>query len=151
MFTISDQTKGIVGGLKEDVTCYVLSSEQDADTIVKEFIERYKNLSDHFKVVYMNPLTNPDFAAKYTSETVPTSSLILQTQRRYKVISYSELFHYEYTTDSTTGQDTVSDISFIGENQLTSASGTLPARFCQRCILLPDMEKKSRISHLPTR
>src|ERR1700722_9740994 len=60
-YTLSDQTKKIVGGLKSDVTINYFD-KSTAFTRAKDLLDRYSNLSGKLKVNYVDPDKKPDQA-----------------------------------------------------------------------------------------
>ena len=117
LYTITDQTKKMLGNLTDDVTIYVLSSEDNADTTVAQTLKGYEEESSHVKVEYIDPLVNPQFASSYSTTNLSQNSLIVETSKRYKVISYSDM--YETEIDYSTYSQNVT--GYDGEGQLTSA------------------------------
>ena len=47
--------------LKSDVTIYVLAAEKSKDAQIDSMLERYKDLSGHIRVKYVNPKSKPYF------------------------------------------------------------------------------------------
>ncbi len=117
IYQIGDQTKTVLSGLSEDVTIYVLESQDKVDSIVDRLITKYKENSDHIQVVYKSPAQYPEFAAKYGAQSAESGSLIVESAKRYKLIPNSSL--YETELDYATYSQTVT--GFDGEGQLTSA------------------------------
>jgi ABC-2 type transport system permease protein len=119
LYSITDQTKQLVKSLDTDVTIYVLAAEDNADSVLAQTLDRYTDLSDKIHVEYVNPLINPKFASNYTSDSISQNSVIVETDKRYKVINYSDMYEIEYSysgysyTQNVTGYD--------GEGQITSA------------------------------
>ena len=70
LYTITDQTKEMLGTLEDDVTIYVISSEKDADTTLTQTLKCYEEESAHIKVEYIDPLVNPQFASSYTTSSI---------------------------------------------------------------------------------
>jgi ABC-type uncharacterized transport system involved in gliding motility auxiliary subunit len=60
-FTLSDQTKKVTGNLKKDVTVYYFDKSDSYDR-ARDLFDRYRNLSSHIKVVYVDPDKKPDIA-----------------------------------------------------------------------------------------
>ncbi len=116
LYSLTDQTKEFVEGMKEDVTIYVIASESSQDETLRQTLQRYDELSDHIKVEYVDPNVNPRFYMQYT-DSISMNSLIVVSDRRNKVIDYSSIyessFDYSTYTSTTTGYD--------GEGQITSA------------------------------
>lgn len=117
IYSITAETEEMLGQLEEDVTIYVLSSETNADSTVKEMLSRYESNSSHIEVVYKDPLKAPQFASLYTSDAVTNGSLIVVSDKRSKVIDYYDL--YETQVDYYTYSTTIT--AYDGEGQLTSA------------------------------
>jgi len=63
LYTLSDQTKKIVGGLKADVSVIRFSKTQD--TGFNDLMTEYKNLSPHFKFQNVDPQEKPEVAKEY--------------------------------------------------------------------------------------
>lgn len=117
LYTITDQTKELLASLNDDVTVYVLSSEDGADSTISQTLKSYEEASSHIKVEYIDPLVNPQFASSYSTSNLSQNSLIVETAKRYKVISYNEM--YETEIDYSTYSQNVT--GYDGEGQLTSA------------------------------
>src|SRR5271155_3485063 len=60
-FTLSDETKKVTGNLKKDVTVYYFDRSDSYDR-ARDLLDRYKNLSSHFVVEYVDPDKKPDVA-----------------------------------------------------------------------------------------
>ncbi len=118
LYELTEQTKQIVGAVDEEVNIYVLADEDSSDGVLKQTLDRYAQLSDKIKVSYIDPLLNPRFAADYTSDvTITQNSVIVETDKRSKVIPYTDM--YEIETDYSTYQQSVT--GYDAEGQLTSA------------------------------
>ncbi|MDD7388277.1 MAG: GldG family protein [Lachnospiraceae bacterium] len=128
VYTLSDQTKKIVEGLEDDVTIYTLFEDNYTDDTLMQLLNRYKDLSDHIKVENVDPVSNPTFASNYDAESLQSGSVIVESSKRYKTISSSEIYETSYASDYSTTQ------SFDGEGEITSAidyvtSSTLPVLY----------------------
>lgn len=122
LFTLSEQTKGVLGELSEDVTVYLVAQSGKEDESITELINKYKAESGgHVKLVTKDPAVNPNFTAKYTQDSLSDNSLIVESQKRAKVVSVDEIYvtSYEQSATSATGYATTQ--SFHGEDALTSA------------------------------
>ncbi len=60
-FTLSDQTKKVVGGLQKPVNIYYFD-KSDSYERARDMLDRYKNLSSQIKVNYVDPDKKPDIA-----------------------------------------------------------------------------------------
>lgn len=116
-YALTEETKTFLSGLSEDVTIYVLEEEGAGDTDLEKTLERMKDQSGHVKVTYVSPSKNPNFYQNYTQEPPVSNSLIVEGEKRSRVVSYEDIYTYEldYSTYSyqTTGYD--------GEGQIVSA------------------------------
>lgn len=134
LYALSDQTKELIKGLKEDITVYVIAQETNQDSMVMELLERYEELSGHIKVVLKDPALYPTFTTKYTSDTVYENSLIIESEKRYKVVGYYDIYQSTVTgIDYSTYEETYST-DFAGEGQITGAidyvtAETLPTMY----------------------
>ncbi|MCR5268105.1 MAG: Gldg family protein [Lachnospiraceae bacterium] len=117
LYRISDQTKAVLSGLSEDVTVYVLNSKDQADTILDRMVGKYADASEHIHVEYKDPALYPEFASKYSDDSIETNSLIVESAKRSKVIPNGTMYEtemdYETYSQKVTG--------FDGEGRLTSA------------------------------
>lgn len=117
LYSLTEQTKEYLKTMDEDVNIYVLVNEEGRDTTLAQTLDRYDDLSEHITVEYVDPAVNPNFHTQYTSSSISVNSVIVVSDKRSKVINYSDMYatEYDYTTytSSTTGYD--------GEGQITSA------------------------------
>lgn len=116
LYSLTDDTKHLVEGLEQDITIYVINSEENADETVETTLERYAQLSGHIKVEYKDPLVSPNFYREF-ADSVSANSLIVVSGDRSKVIDYNSLYEMEYDyysySSTVTGYD--------AEGQITSA------------------------------
>ena len=63
LFTLSDQTKKIVGGLSKDVT--IVRFAKLPDQPLEDMMTEYRNLSPHLKFETVDPQQKPDVAKEY--------------------------------------------------------------------------------------
>lgn len=116
LYSLTDDTKTLMKRLEQDVTIYVISSEESSDTTVDKTLARYEQLSDHIRVEYKDPLASPNFYKSF-ADSVSSNSLIVVSGDRSKVIDYYDLYEQEFDyytySSSVTGYD--------AEGQITSA------------------------------
>lgn len=117
MYTITEQTQELLKNLQEEITIYVIAAEDSADTTVSQTLKGYEDASSYIKVTYVDPLVNPYFVSEYTTSSVSQNSIIVESAKRYKVISYNDM--YETEIDYTTYSQNVT--GYDAEGQLTSA------------------------------
>lgn len=117
IYSLTDTTRDYLKELQEDVTIYVLAGDNSKDSTLATTLERYEDSSDHITVEYVDPAVNPRFYMQYTDSAITSNSLIVESEKRFKIVNYSSIYEteYDYTTytSSTTGYD--------GEGQITSA------------------------------
>lgn len=117
LYSITDDTKTALGKLKEDVTVYALVAENRKDSQIDTILNRYKDLSKHISVEYVNPSKKPYFYKDYTDQAPTTNSLIVVSGKRSRVIDYYDIYQYESSYYSYSSELT----GFDAEGQLTSA------------------------------
>lgn len=119
LYTLTEQTVELLKGLEQDVTIYVLASEEEMNEVVAKTLQNYEANSSRVKVVYKDPVKYPDFYKNYTDDAsgLTVQSLIVVSGDVHKIVNYNTMFETEidYTTYSSnvTGYD--------GEGQITSA------------------------------
>lgn len=117
LYSITDDTKTALGKLKEDVTVYALVAENRKDSQIDTILNRYKDLSKHISVEYVNPSKKPYFYKDYTDQAPTTNSLIVVSGKRSRVIDYYDIYQYESSYYSYSSELN----GFDAEGQLTSA------------------------------
>lgn len=127
-FSISDATREVVQGLDEEVKIYTLLQENSTsslNTMLEEMLNRYKALSDNISVQNLDIVANPTAAAKFQTDgnALSVNSIVVSNadETKFRVISSSDLYDYEYSYDYTTGQYSYSKYDFVGEQAVTSA------------------------------
>lgn len=121
LYSLTNDTKDRVSKLDEDITIYVLNSKKSKDAKIDETINRYKNLSSHIKVKYVDPVTSPKFYQDYTDTTPTTNSLIIESKNRSKVIDYNDIYEYDSSSYYYGYQSQSSITGYDAEGQITSA------------------------------
>ncbi|MCC8137804.1 MAG: GldG family protein [Clostridiales bacterium] len=118
---LTDTTKELVEGLTEDVTIYYILEDSNRDETVSRLLDRYNDLSSHLTVIEKDPVLYPQFTSQYTDETLSDNSVIIVCGDNSKVISYDDMYEYEfsytYYSYTTSG--------FDAEGQITSAIAAL--------------------------
>lgn len=117
LYSLTDETEEMVAALEEDVDIYVLANEKQADEVLDASLKNYAALNSHIKVSYVDPAVNPKFFTKYTDAMISANSVIVESQKRSRVIDYGEIYQKEF--DYATYSQTVT--GYDGEGQITSA------------------------------
>lgn len=117
LYSLTQETKDIVGTLQTKVSIYVLANENSQDATLKKTLEQYDGLSDNIEVSYVDPTINPKFHTQYSDAAVTRNSLIVTSEKRSKVIDYNSI--YESSVDYSTYSSTIT--GYDGEGQISSA------------------------------
>lgn len=121
MFSISEETKAVIGELDQDITLYWLTRQGSEDYTIGMLLESYEGMSSHIKMVSKDPDVFPTFAQQYTDASITNNSvLIVCEDGTSRYVDYYDLYasDYNYATYYETG---VVDYYFVGESAITSA------------------------------
>jgi ABC-type uncharacterized transport system involved in gliding motility auxiliary subunit len=66
LYTLSDQTKKIVGGLKQDLD--VVEFSKETDSRLRDTMSEYRNLNSHFHFKSVDPQEKPEVAREYGAQ-----------------------------------------------------------------------------------
>lgn len=125
-YALMEETKTFLAGMSEDVTIYVLAEEDGGDEGLQKTLEQMKDQTGHLKVKYISPAKNPNFYQNYTTQQPTSGSLIVEGEKRSKVVDYGEIYIYEinyYTySQEITGYDAegqiISALDFVTTEDL---------------------------------
>lgn len=112
LHSLSEDAVEIAKNTQNETTFYIMTSEDIArgDKIYAQYfqysqipnlIDKMKELNQNISMHFVELDSEPDFVNKYPNETLNTGYVIVQTDRRYKVLTIDDLFGY--TQDQTTG------------------------------------------------
>ncbi|MBQ8982315.1 MAG: GldG family protein [Lachnospiraceae bacterium] len=93
IYTISDQTVSILQGIDQDVTIYILSSEENFPIGFAQMVSEYQKSSSHVKVLYRSLDQYPNFAAAYmdnTTAAVSENSMIVVCGDKHMYVDSSQ-------------------------------------------------------------
>src|SRR5271157_4055824 len=79
-YTLSEETKKVVGGLKSDVTITYIDRAKEFDT-AKATLDRYRNLSPKIHIQYVDAEKNPTVARSYGLRFLGTAYVETGTKR----------------------------------------------------------------------
>lgn len=117
LYALTEETEEFLAGLSEDVTIYMLSEEEAGDANLAKTLERMADQSGRLRVEYVSPAKNPNFYKNYTTQQLSEGGLIVEGEKRSRVVDFGDIYTYDmdYSTYSyqTTGYD--------GEGQIVSA------------------------------
>lgn len=119
IYSMSDESKKLVGNIKEEVNIYYLVSSTAKKQLpeVTRMLEKYKDASDKIKVVQKDPELYPSFGDKYEAGT--ETILVVESEKRFKIVDYSELYTISNYNDYMYGANP--EYEFTGENAIANA------------------------------
>ena len=97
-FDISGTSQSFVAGIKDKITIYYICTDGYEDSDFKTFLERYASMNSKISVVRIDPTRDPSFLEKYQTEALNENSLVIETEKRVKVIDYYDFFLF-YNAD----------------------------------------------------
>ena len=117
LYSISSQSKVLLGTVEEDITLYWVVTSGNEDTYIEKLLHNYEDYSSHVTVVKKDPDLDPEFTNAYTDETVYNNSVIVECGDKYRYISYEDMYEY---SNSYYSMYSTADL-FAGESLITSA------------------------------
>ncbi|MGB4658624.1 MAG: Gldg family protein [Mobilitalea sp.] len=119
MYTLTDETTGMVKNLEDDITIYYMVETGSEDKVFQEITEKYDNLSDKLTVVTKDPVLYPKFAARYVTDEVEAGGFIVvnEANQRAKYVSGNDMLVQELNSQTYSYETTGID----AEGQLTAA------------------------------
>ena len=117
LFTVSEQTERLVGGLDEEVTIYWVVRSGYEESYIGTLLDQYKALSENLRVIKKDPDVYPTFTDQYTDSFTENSQIVVSGDR-YRYVDYNDIFVFDYSSYYYYG---TSDWSFSGESEVTSA------------------------------
>ena len=117
VFTLSEDSIQFAEDLSQDVTIYVLADENVNDGDIDRLLKRMQSYSDHIRIEYVSPASNPMFYYNYTASQPSENSLIVVSENNSTVVDYYDL--YVFQTDYTTYENEV--VGTDAEGQIVSA------------------------------
>lgn len=98
---LSQNTGEFLKKLEYDITIAHIYVAGEEDAVVSDLLEKYDEISDHIKVVKVDPAVSPTFVSRYTDKKLQNNSVIVISDKRSKAVDYSDLFIYSlFYTDS---------------------------------------------------
>lgn len=97
-FDISGTSQSFVAGVKDKITIYYVCTDGYEDSDFKTFLDRYSSLNSKITVQRVDPTRDPSFLEKYQTEGLNENSVIIETEKRVKVIDYYDFFLF-YNAD----------------------------------------------------
>ena len=116
IYSIGDKTEDVLDKLTSDVTIEVLSSKEDANKQLSNFLQKYKEGSKHIKIKYVDPSMDLQLSKKYSM--LSMNSLLIKSGDKEKTVDYYDIFAQDANSYYTTGKMTT---NFNGEALVTGA------------------------------
>lgn len=101
VYTLSNRTTNIVKELEQDVTVYILDSEENFPLDYKQILQQYERLSSHVQLRYRDMNLYPEFAQQYTQEEPLEDSLIVVSGENSVYLDASKFTTTTISADST--------------------------------------------------
>lgn len=126
LYSIGAESETIIAGVDEEVTFTILAQRGNEDPTVEELLKRYQALNSKIRIKTVDPVTNPTFIEKYTSEALPENSVIAESAKRSYVVSNYDIYTVQYSEEELYnyyyyGQMPVGTKYFSGELAITTA------------------------------
>lgn len=114
--TLSAQAVKVVNSVKQDTTIYIIATQEQVknDTIGADYGYKYSQVAtlaekmteknSKIKLQYIDLDKNPDFSAKYQSDSLTAGDVVVKTDKRYRVLTISDLFDTQQSSDDGTTQ-----------------------------------------------
>ncbi len=118
IYKFSDTSKDYLAELDTDVQLIAVATQEDTDTRIVKFLQKYAALSDHVSLEWIDPVAYPSALTTYDCDSDTLVVICEDTDRTYQVAFDSILvpdsyYYYYYGTTYYT--------SFDGEGQVLSA------------------------------
>lgn len=95
-YTLTQPTKDLVKGIKDDITIYYLVETGKETQIFKKIAEKYDSLSSNIKLELKDPVLYPKFATRYVEDEVRTNSFLVvnHSNDRAMYVDYEDMLVY---------------------------------------------------------
>jgi hypothetical protein len=143
-FEITNETKEALKKLDKDIKISVLGTEDSVSAVTKEYIGRYRAMSDKLNFSYIDIYKNQNLLYTYEQkgENLSQSDLLLECEGRYKIVAASGLYSQSYSFDE--GQ---SNYSFELESKLTNAIVTVSGMVSESAVYFLEGHGESSASY----
>lgn len=114
--TLSAQALKVVDSVKVPVTISILATEAQTkgDQILSNYGIQYSQVgilaakmaerNPKIKVEYIDLVKNPTFATTYKSDNIVEGDVVVKSDKRYRVVAYTELFNVQTGSDGTSSE-----------------------------------------------
>ena len=94
MYTLSAETEKLINSVDEKVTIYLISEPGEENAGIRTFLERYACKSKNIQFKSLDTVADADEIYNYSGSTPPSNSVVVKTEKRYKLIPYYDLFYF---------------------------------------------------------
>ncbi len=133
VFRLTETTQSILSSIDSPVTFTYLSAASDADTNLKEVLNRYDAASPFVTIDYVDLNANPSFAEEHTKKGVELSpnGLLVTSGIHERFIAWSDLYEIR-TVSAGDGSKSYSIAGLKAETMLTSAIVAVSGQECPK-------------------
>lgn len=123
LYTLSESTEESVKAIGEPINFYYITNTSSEDVQLTTFLERFTSLNSLITIKKIDPTLHPTFLDQYTTDQVSENSVVIESERRFKVVDYSEIYveDLDYYTYLMSGGAEGYSLSFNGEGAIVSA------------------------------
>lgn len=108
--TLSAEAVKVVDQVKIPATIYVCATKEAVEnnsygsdySLVATLTGKISERNSNIKVEYVDLDKNPTFATEYKSDNIAAGDVIVKTDKRYRVLTSTDLFDTQYSSDYTT-------------------------------------------------
>lgn len=97
-FDISGTSQSFIAGIKDKITIYYVCTDGYEDSDFETFLDRYASMNSKISIVRIDPTRDPSFIEKYQTEALNENSVIIESEKRVKVVDYYDFFLF-YNAD----------------------------------------------------
>ncbi len=90
---LTEETKGFLETLDQDVVIYVFKKEDAADTNEAKMLKNYASF-DHISVEYVDPEVSPRFPMRYTANGLTEGSIVVSREDVFRIIPFESIYTY---------------------------------------------------------
>ena len=158
--SLSEQAKEAIADLSDELMIYVYCKKENADETLDSTLTYMSACNDRIKVMYIDPVANPQFYRQYSDKEPSENSLIVTGGDRSRVIEYTDCYklNYKYSYNAVSDSYVVSgyDVTgYDGEGKIVSAIDYVTDASLKKIYCIgghdeaePDNELKMRIENL---
>ncbi len=105
--SLSENTKSVAENLTSDIEIYIIGDEDAVrnDQLYSSYNVKYSQLAnlcdqlaqnDKITVKYVDPDADPSFISQYSDDNLSSGMVLVKSDKRYRVLSVSDLFEINY-------------------------------------------------------